>query len=299
MSSGTPKFSANLIGITFMVLSAVLMTGMAVMVRQVSEDMHPFVVAFARNLFGVLFLLPLLFKYGTDLLKTNDLGWMATRGVFNAAAMLSFFFALTLLPLANISALMFTVPLFVSLMAVLFLKERMGPRRILSLIVGFSGALIILRPGIEVIGLGSLIALFSAFTWGTAVVIIKRLSRTNSSVTITFYGLSFLTLFTFPPALFVWQWPTMEQYLWLAAIAGGGTIGQLLFTQSLKSADATLVMPFDFTKLIWASLFGFLIFSEIPVIWVFVGGAVIFASTSYLTYREGRDKSQPKPVEVA
>lgn len=298
MSISPPKFSANLTGIIFMVFSAVLMTGMAVMVRQVAEGMHPFQVAFLRNLLGVMFLAPLLLKYGLETLQTNDMGWMAARGVFNAAAMLSFFMALTMLPLANISALMFTVPLFVSLMAVIFLKELMGPRRTLSLIVGFSGALIILRPGFEVIGVGSLFALFSAFSWGTAVVIIKRLSRTNSTLTVTIYGMSFLTLFTLPPALFVWQWPNLEQVLWLIAIAGGGTIGQLFFTQSLKVADATLVMPFDFTKLIWASLFGFVFFSEIPVIWVFVGGAVIFASTSYLTYREGRDKMPAKPMEV-
>ena len=140
--------------------------------------------------------------------------------------------------------------------------------------------------------------MFSALTWGTAVVIIKRLSRTNSTLTVTLYGMSFLTIFTLPPALFVWEWPNPEQYLWLIVIACGGTLGQLCFTQSLKISDATLVMPFDFTKLIWASLLGFIFFSEIPVIWVFVGGAVIFASTSYLTYREGRGRVSTKAVEI-
>ena len=136
--------------------------------------------------------------------------------------------------------------------------------------------------------MGALYALFSAITWGTAVVVIKKLSHTNSTVTITFYGMSFLAVFTLPPALFVWQWPTPEQYLWLLAIVAGGTAGQLMFAQSLKIADATLVMLFDFTKLIWASVFGILIFSEVLTIWTLTGGAVIFASSSYITYREGR-----------
>mgnify|MGYP003329606608 FL=1 len=103
------------------------------------------------------------------------------------------------------------------------------------------------------------------------------------------YGLFFLAIFTLPPALFVWKWPTENLYLWLATLAFAGTAGQLLFAQSLKEADATLVMPFDFTKLIWASLFGFLVFTEIPTVWTIAGGVVIFASASYLTYREGRE----------
>lgn len=276
-----------------MTLSAAMMTGMAVMVRNLAGELHPFQIAFLRNLFGVLVLTPLLLRYGAAMLRTSDMGFMAARGVFNAAAMLSFFVALTMLPLAEISALMFTVPLFVALMVAIFLKERMGPHRIVSLFIGFSGALIILRPGVEIIQVGALYALFSAITWGTAVVIIKKLSRTNSTVTITFYGMSFLALFTLPPALFVWQWPTPTQYLWLLAIASGGTVGQLMFAQALKIADATLVMPFDFTKLIWASVFGILVFSEVPTIWALAGGAVIFASSSYITYREGRRAPQP------
>jgi drug/metabolite transporter (DMT)-like permease len=271
-----------------MIINGALMTGVAVMVRQVAEDLHPFQIAFFRNFFGVIILLPLLLRYGLEPLKTNDMRFMVTRGIFNAAAMLSYFMALPMLPLAEISALSFTAPLFVALLATIFLKERMGPRRIGSLIVGFSGVLIILRPGVDIIQIGAFYAIFSAISWGTAVVLIKHLSRTNSSLTITLYGLSFLTIFTFPPALFVWQWPTGEQFMWLLAIAVAGNIGQLLLTQSLKIADASLVMPFDFTKLIWASIFGFLIFWEIPTIWSLVGGAIIFTSSTYITYREAQ-----------
>jgi len=164
----------------------------------------------------------------------------------------------------------------------------------MSLIIGFSGALIILRPGIEVIDASALVALGSAASWGAAVLVIKFLSRTDSPVTITIYGLAFLTLFTFPPALFVWQWPTWEQMGWMAVIAALGTVGQIMFAQSMKRADATLVMPFDFTKLLWASLLGFVVFSEVPTVWTIVGGTVIFASSTYFTYRE-RHTAQPTP----
>ena len=272
-----------------MVLATLLLTSMTIIVRYISDDLHPFQIAFCRNLFGLIMLTPLLLRYGLDPLKTKRIGFMAARGVFNAVAMLTYFLALGLLPLSEVSALNFTVPLFVGILAVLFLGERLGPRRIASLAIGFSGALIILRPGLAIIDVGAFYALLSAATWAVAVIIIKHLSRTDSSVTITMYGLFFLAIFTLPPALFVWKWPTGNQYLWLATLALAGTAGQLLFAQSLKEADATLVMPFDFTKLIWASLFGFLVFSEIPTVWTIGGGVVIFASASYLTYREGRE----------
>ena len=228
-------------------------------------------------------------------LKDPRIGLMALRGVFNAIAMLTYFLSLGLLPLSEVSALTFTVPLFVALMAVIFLKERIGPRRIVSLVIGFSGAMIILRPGVEIIDVGAIYALISALTWAIAIIIIKDMSQTESSVTITIYGLFFLAIFTFPPAIFVWEWPNAEQYFWLFVLSAVGTVGSLLFVQSLKLADATLVMPFDFTKLIWASVFGFYIFAEIPTIWAICGGAVIFASSSYLTYREGKNT---KPLDV-
>lgn len=289
MLSIVGKIPSNLKGIIYIMLSAALLTLMATIVRFLSEELNPFQIAFCRNVFGLILLAPLLMRFGLSHLRTEKIGYMAVRGVFNAVAMLTYFLALGLLPLSEVSALTFTVPLFVAVLAVMCLGERLGPRRISSLVIGFSGALIILRPGIEIIGIGAVYALFSAATWAVAVIIIKFLSRTESSITITIYGLFFLAIFTMPPALFVWEWPTGEQYFWLVTLALAGTIGQLLFAQSMKEADATLVMPFDFTKLIWASLFGFFIFSEIPTIWTIAGGLIIFSSATYLTYREGKE----------
>lgn len=291
--------SSNLKGILFMVGSALFLTTMSSTVRHLSAEVHPFQIAFLRNIIGLAMLMPILLRYGLEPLKTKNVGYMAVRGAFNAVAMLTYFLAIGLLPLAEVSALNFTVPLFVSLLAVLIFKERLGPRRIAGLVIGFSGALIILRPGVEIIDLGAVYALASAVSWAVAVIVIKHLSGTNSSVTITLYGLFFLAIFTLPPALFVWEWPTMEQYMWLAALAASGTVGQLMFAQSMKSADATLVMPFDFTKLIWASLFGLVFFAEIPTVWTLSGGAIIFAGASYLTYREGqvsRELEAPKAI---
>jgi drug/metabolite transporter (DMT)-like permease len=278
--------SANLRGILYMLLGTLFLTAMAAIARYLSDQLHPFEIAFFRCLMGLFMLLPILFQEGIGSMRTENIGGMALRGVFNTGGMLMFFMALTLMPLAELSSLTFTSPLFITILAVFIFGEKLGPRRLASLLIGFFGALIILRPGSGIYGIGAVYALASVISWAGAVIVIKHLSRTNSTVTITIYGLFFLTIFTLPPALFVWRWPTQEEFIWLAVLAVVGTIGQLLFTQAMKSADVSLVMPFDFSKLIWASLFGFFFFAEIPSYWTYLGGGIIFASATYVAYRE-------------
>lgn len=285
-------FNSNLKGIIYMLVGTFFLTAMVVIVRNLSSGLHPFEIAFFRCLIGLLLLLPVLLRSGIKSIYTKNIGNMALRSVFHTGGMLFYFLALTLMPLAELSSLTFLAPLVITLLAVLLLGEKLGIRRIFSLIIGFSGALIILRPGFEVIGIGAIYALASVLSWAGAVIIIKHLSRTNSSVTITIYGLFFLTIFTFLPALFVWRWPTPDQYIWLFALAAVGTLGQLLFTEAMKVADVTLVMPFDFAKLIYACFFGFFIFSEVPSVWTLIGGGIIFGSSTYIVYRERQTKNE-------
>lgn len=280
------KMSSNLRGILYMIAATMFLTSMSSMARALTDDMHALQIAALRNVFGLVLMAPVLLRAGKASIRTNHMGLMAGRGFLNAIAMVSFFIALGMIPLAEVSALNFTVPLFVTLMAIFFLGEKITKVRIIGLLAGFAGALIVIRPGLGIISGGAVYAMIAAASWAGAVIIIKRLSRTDSSVTITFYALVFLTVFTLPPSLFVWKWPTLEQYLILALIALCGTVGQVLFAQSMKSADATLVMPFDFSKLIWASLFGYFLFSEVPTLWVLLGGTVIFASATWIALAE-------------
>ena len=126
--------------------------------------------------------------------------------------------------------------------------------------------------------------------WGSNIVIVKRLSQTDNTVSIVVWMSMMLTVFSIFPALFVWQWPTMPELGWLLLLGTLGTGGHLAMVTALKLVDATQIMPLDFSRLIWTSVLGYLVFAEIPDIWTWVGGTVIFASAAFITYREAKLK---------
>lgn len=264
-----------------MLLASLSVTAMNVTIRQLSEEIHVFEIAFWRHLFGTFMLLPLIARAPMTRLRTRRLDLHALRAVLNLAAMLTFLIGLTLIPLAEVTALSFTSPLFASALAVLILKEVMGPRKLLSLVVGFLGALVILRPGFQEVGIGSLCIVGSSAIWACALICIKVASRTESSVTITLYGAMIQAPMSLAFAMFYWQWPTADQFLLLLLIAAFGSFSQVALTQAFTYADATLVMPADFTKLIWASIAGFVLFAEVPGNWTILGAAIICAGVLY------------------
>jgi drug/metabolite transporter (DMT)-like permease len=164
-------------------------------------------------------------------------------------------------------------------------------RRWTAVVIGFVGTLIILRPGFNDIGLGQLLVLNSTVFWAVALLLIKTIGRYDSSVTIITY-MSLLQLpLSFIPALFVWTWPEPHLWIWLLAIGllGGGA--QWLMTESLRVADTSLVMPFDFCKLPWAALLAYLAFAQVPDVFTWIGGAVIFGSAFYIALRERKVKA--------
>ncbi len=277
-----------LLAALMMLAATVLIAAMHAIVRSASATYHPFEIAFFRNAFGLVVFLPFLWRGGLKVLHTERLHLHAARAGLQIFAMLMFFSAIALLPLAKVSALSFSSPLFAAIAAVVLLGERMRLRRVTALIIGFIGALIIIRPGAVSLDVGSLLIVASSAVWAVAITIVKRLSATDSSITITAYMNLFLTPLSLVPALFVWRWPTLPDYGWLLAMAVMGTIAHILMAQSLKYADATAVLPYDFARLLWASLFGLVFFAEVPSIWTIAGAILIFASSTYIAYREAR-----------
>lgn len=270
-----------------MALAAAAMVVMHALVRHVADELHPVQIAFFRNLFGLAFVLPFLVPAGLAQLRPRRPGLLVLRGVTDAGAMMMFFTALSLAPLATVTALSFTAPLFATVLAVPILREVVGLRRALSVVAGFAGALIVIRPGAEgLVTAGALMTLASACFWGLALCLIKLLSRTETSVAITFYAASALIPVTFVAALPVWQTPSPQAFGWLVTMGALGTVGQLSISQAMRLADATVVMPLDFTRLLWAALLGMVLFAEVPDLATVVGGSIIFASVVYIAYRE-------------
>lgn len=282
-------------GVIMMCLSTVAFATMHLSVRVVSAELDPFQIAFFRNLFGLAFLLPLIVGSGFAQMRTTRLGLHALRAVINIGAMLLFFTALSITPLAKVTALSFTAPIVTAILSVLFLGERFRARRWVAIGVSFVGMLIILRPGIIEVDNGALMVIASTILWSVALILVKILSRTESSVAIVAWMGIFLSIFSIGPALWVWRDPTLWAWGWLLFVGFTGSVAQVTISQALKETDPTAVMPFDFLKLIWATLLAFWFFAEVPDALTLVGAAVIFTAGLYVANRE---RSEARRIKV-
>ena len=278
-------------GILLMLFYAILISMMHTGIRYVSEDMHPFEIAFFRCVFGLIPIIPFFIHQGLTPLKTKRFPMLFTRGVINIYCMLAFFFSVSIVPLAEVTALSFSAPVFVVILAVFIFKEKVGIRRWAAIFVGFIGTVIILRPGFQDFSLGQFLVISSAFAWAICMIIIKELGKTESSVTITAYMSLVMAPLSFIAALFVWTWPTMEQLGWLAFIGIVGGIAQMAMAESLRSAPTHVVTPIDFTRLIFIAIMGYVIFDQVPDIFVWIGGSIIISATAFIAYREHKLKS--------
>ena len=284
-------------GIGLMILATVLFSIMHASIKFMSTSMHPFVIAFFRNLFGLLVIAPWFIKYGLKPLKTNRIKLHMARSFFNVIAMLSFFYSLSIAPLADVASLAFTAPLFASILAVIFLKEIVGIKRVVAIIFGFIGALIVIDPVYTSINNGHILVLLSASVWSVSLIIIKILGRTESSVTITSYMVIIMIPLSAIAAYFYWQLPTLKDLFYLMIIGVCGTGAQMLLAQALRQGDTSIIMPFDFLKLIWAVGIGYLFFFEVPSLNTWIGSIVIFLSTLYIAYRE-RVLSKKRKIKI-
>ena len=263
-------------GVLFMMLSALGVVAMNVSIRQIADEIHPFVIAFFRHSIGICLMIPMFVRPGTNPFRTANLPLQGLRAILNVFAMLAYFLALTMEPLAKVVALTFTAPLIGTAGAIILLGERVSSARYVALAIGFFGAFLILRPWTVEISTGSILLIMSSAMWGLALVVIKVLSRTDSPATIALYASLLQVPVCLIAALFFWQWPTFDQFMFMVLIAIFGCTTQLSLAQAFREADATVVLPADFTKLIFAGLAGWLFFSELPAIWIWLGGTVVF-----------------------
>jgi drug/metabolite transporter (DMT)-like permease len=255
-------------------------------IRIASASLHTFEIVLFRNLIGFLVILPFLGRVGLHTLRTRESGRLALTSLGLLTAMVCFFLAVAEIPLAEAMALSFTKPLFATLGAAVLLHEVVRARRWTAVLVGFCGVLIVLRPGVEGISLFASLLLVSSLITAGVTLTIKRLTATESATTIVLYPALFMTALALPLALLHWRTPTLAEMPALIIVGGLGTVSWLCVTRAFALVDASIVMPFEFARLPLIALVGYLLFAEVPTVWTWLGGAVIFASTAYITHRE-------------
>lgn len=282
-----------------MIVALFMFTMMGICIRLSAAHLPVIEVVFFRNFLAVLILLPLVARVGFSTLRMKRPKLFFLRAAINSVGMFCGFTALTLIPLAQMTALSFTTPLFVTMGAVLFLGEVIRARRIAAICVGFLGTLIILQPGVVDVTFGSLLALVHALTIAIASLIVKVLTRNDSQHAIVAWMVVMQTPLALIPSFWVWQWPELFTWGFLWGMALSGTIAHLCFTRAFSLVDITALQPLEFIKLPFAVILAWIIFAEWPGVWTFVGGAVIFASTVYVTRREASMRQSNQPTTAS
>ena len=285
-------FSAPVQGALWMTAASAAFAVLIGLIRYIAEKygQHPFEIAFFRNFFGLVFMLPWLFRAGFSALKTERLGVYAVRSGLGLIAMLAWFMAVTMMPLAEAVALSFTVPLFATATAPIFLAEQVGWRRWSATAAGFVGAMILLRPGIAIIDPAALLVLTAAVAWVATVILIKLLSETESTNAMVTYMVLFLTPASLVPALFVWKTPMLEEWPALVALGVTATIGHIAMTRAFAATEVTAILPFDYLRLPFVAVIGFIVFAQVPDLWTWIGGGIIALAAIYIAEREARLK---------
>ncbi len=285
--------SPNLRGILWVALSGLVFALLNVFTLIPAQHLNPYVMSFLRYLFGALFLVPVVMRLGLyRSLHTRRAPLHIARGAIHTAGMMLWFVALPLTTLAEITALGFTGPIFVTIGAALFLREDVRLRRWLAVIVGFIGAMIIIRPGFGSIHLGVICILISTPIFSASNLISKGLARTDSASTIVIWQNIVIIVCAAPFAIWFWQTPAWTDLLWFLAAGLCGTVGHICQQRGYQLADITLLQPIGFLSLIWNTLLGYFLFFQKPDVWTFVGAAVIFASALYISHREAVRRAQ-------
>jgi len=255
-------------------LTAILM--MAISGREASRELNVFQIMEMRSLIGLAMLYPLVRRSGgLWAMKTNRIWQHIGRNAAHYAGQFAWLQALSMIPLAQVIAIEFTTPAWTALMAVAFLGERLSIWRVLTIILGIVGVVIIVRPGIGSVETGQLIVLGAAFTFGISFTMVKSLTRTDSVVKIIFWMLVIQSAIGLFPALHVWEWPSLHVLPWVIVIAFTGTFSHFCMAKALQYADATVVIPMDFLRVPLMAVLGWLIYAERVDIYTAVGAILI------------------------
>ncbi len=279
----------------WMVACGLLFTALNAVLRMLAQQLDPMVAQFLRNLFGAAVMLPFILREGFAAYRPKQMTGQVWRGLVHCIGLVLWFLAVPHVPLAEITALGFTTPLFLMLGAAIFLGERMVAARWVAALLGFAGVLIVVAPAVIASGGASgtpwaLVLLLASPVFAASSLITKALTRHDRPPVIVLWQALMVAVFSLPLALWHWQWPTPEQWAWFAFSGLLGSAGHYCLTRAFVLADLSVTQPIKFLELIWAVLMGLVIWGERPGLTTLLGGAVIFAATSWIARREARGR---------
>ncbi|MEQ9639241.1 MAG: DMT family transporter [Alphaproteobacteria bacterium] len=287
MSVALPTPNPNLRGIGFMIASMGAITALDATAKWLTDGYPITEVVFFRSLFALLPVGVLAWREGgLTALRTTRLAAHALRACIGVITTFLFFLALSLMPLADATAIVFCGTLFVTALSVPLLGEKVGPRRWAAVLVGFLGAMVIVRPGMGVFGPAAMIALAAAFCYALIVISTRWLTRTETTAALGFYYAALGALISLAGLPFGWVLPTWTDLGLFVLLGLFGGVGTLLMIEAFRHAPVAVVVPFEYTALIWATIYGYLIWHELPDGFTWLGAAILVASGLYVMHRE-------------
>ena len=294
MAAVTPpapaRDAAPVAGILWMALTGLCFVAVTGVVKHAAQDLPAAEAAFIRYLLGLVFLVPVWRSLRATPVPRVEMGVFALRGLAHALAVILWFYAMTRLPVAEVTAMNYLAPVYVTLGAALFLGERLTWPRAAAVAAALLGALVILRPGLRAVEAGHVAMLATAVLFGVSYLLAKRLSgRFEAEVVVAWLSI-WVTLGLAPFALVEWATPSWAEIGWMFLVAAFATGGHYAMTRAFAAAPVTVTQPVTFLQLVWAVLLGWALFGEPPDVWVMLGGAIIVAAVCGLAWREARGR---------
>jgi drug/metabolite transporter (DMT)-like permease len=278
----------NVQGALWLVSGGFIFTTNGAMIRLLSAEIEGVQTAFFRAFFSVLLLAPMMLTGRVQPWRSQRIQGHFWRTVMGTCSMVLGFYAVSMLPLADATALAFSQPLFSVVLAAVVLHEKVRWRRWTATIVGFIGVLVMVRPGSGSLQPGAIVALLNAFAVGISILLVRRLSDSEPPLMILTQFALFSTLLLAPPAIWFWRWPSFHGWTLAVGVSVTATVGQYFWVQAFATGEMSAVAPFDYLRLPFAVFVGWLIWGEMPVIWTYLGASIVIGSALYIAYREAQ-----------
>jgi drug/metabolite transporter (DMT)-like permease len=283
-------FDVQTKGIIWFILHCLYFSLIAVITKHLMQHLHIFEIVFFQTALGSLVLFLVIQVKFKEHFQIHQVSLHAWRALLWVLATVIYFYALHYIPLAKAVGVSFSVPLFTTVLAMLWLRERFYVARGIALLLGIAGMWIIIQPGVEGYQPEALWVVAASFLWSITDIMIKILGRNHHAVVKTFYFAVFSAVFTLPVALHYWVMPDMGDVLWLVLLAIIFSANIVAISKSYQQADLTVLMPFTFTQLLFSAGIAYLVFGEVMSLNTLVGGVIIVSSTSYMAYLERKKR---------